>query len=82
MINLIRNELTKIFCKKAIYVYTIVIALMFVSSSSVLKENGGEVTYNEDYMEIYESNLKEYDLNDKQQIRMYVGDRVYLDVYK
>ena len=64
MINLVRNELIKIFSKKAIYVYTaIVLSLMFgisfLSRNFSVSENA---TYTSEFIENMKDNLDTYDL--------------------
>ena len=83
MINLVKNELIKIFSKKAIYVYTaIVLSLMFgisfLSRNFSISENG---TYTPEFIENMKDKLDTYDLEDEYGLDMYIGDRVIIDVY-
>jgi ABC-2 type transport system permease protein len=84
LINLVRNELIKIFSKKAIYVYTaIVLSLMFgisfLSRNFSVSENG---TYTPEFIENMKDKLDTYDLEDEYGLDMYIGDRVIIDVYE
>lgn len=83
MINLVRNELIKIFSKKGIYVYTIVVLVMMVFVS-VLSKNLNENSESVDdfYIETIESNLGSYDLSNESELRWYIGDRVLIDSSK
>lgn len=83
MINLVRNELIKIFSKKGIYVYTIVVLVMMVFVS-VLSKNLNENSESVDdfYIETIESNLGSYDLSNESELRWYIGDRVIIDSSK
>lgn len=84
MINLIRNELTKIFSKKAIYVYSIVIfgMLIFMSVYARSLKNNNDVGLSNEYIELLEDNLDTFDLTDEQQLKLYVEDRVTIDSNK
>ena len=82
MINLVKNELIKIFSKKAIYIYTTIVIVLLVSvafmgKSGVIEDLSG---YDSTYVEYLKESLNEYDLNDSYQLRMYIGDRVIIDV--
>ena len=83
MINLVRNELCKIFHKKGIYIYTILIIIMLV-----LQVVGKNVVLEDDsvllieHADMLEDNLKNYDLDDEHELDMYIGDRVIIDVYR
>lgn len=81
MINLIRNELTKIFSKKAIYVYTVIVFLMLIFMSVLAKKlNNSDVGLEDVYVDSLKDSLDNYDLSDKQQLNFYIGDRVLIDV--
>lgn len=84
MINLIKNELTKIFSKKAIYVYSIIIfaMLIFMSVYSRSLKNDNNIGLSDEYIESLEAGLDTFDLSDEQQLKMYVEDRATIDSNK
>jgi len=86
LINLIRNELCKIFHKKAIYVYTIIVLIMLVGISvfgKIYNEQDNEgIGYDQSYVDAIKDSLDDYDLNDENELDMYIGDRVLIDLYK
>lgn len=84
MINLIRNELCKIFHKKGIYIYTILIIMMLVLMTVASKNIGQEDDsgFLTEQADMLEDNLKNYDLDDEHELDMYIGDRVIIDVYR
>ena len=82
MINLVRNELCKIFHKKGIYIYTIIILLILGFTTVVNKDvwqddDSGLLVEQADMLE---DNLSNYDLDDEYELDMYIGDRVLIDV--
>ncbi len=83
MINLVKNELVKIFSKKGIYVYTIIVLFMLVLSSVLVKSVNTESDgLNDMYLQTLESNLESYDLSNESELQWYIGDRVIIDVHK
>lgn len=81
MINLIRNELTKIFSKKAIYIYSIIIFAILVGMSMLAKKVENSTAISDSFVEVLEDNLGNYDLSNPQELEMYIGDRVLIDAY-
>ena len=82
MINLIRNELTKIFSKKAIYIYSIIIFAMIIGMSILAKKVENSIEISDSFVEALEDNLGNYDLSNPQELEMYIGDRVIIDTNK
>ena len=82
MINLIRNELTKIFSKKAIYIYTICILGIMIGLSVLNKNRDLDTGYDSSVIQSLEDGLDKYDLNNEQEREMFIGDKVLIDVYE
>lgn len=82
MINLVRNELTKIFSKKAIYIYTILVLLLMIGLSVLNKNFVADNGYDSSYIKMLQDGLKVYNLEDEQELKMFVGDKVVLDIYE
>lgn len=84
MFSLIRNELTKIFHKKAIYVIGIITILVGCMDFGIIRlsENMNKLFENDTTMQYIEEGLKTYDLEDAEQASMYADDKTMIDVYK
>ena len=83
MINLVRNELTKIFSKKAIYIYTTIVLILLVAGSLVSKNLiDNESSVSEAYIKSLEKGLNDYDLKDDNELKWYVGDRTEIETSK
>lgn len=82
MINLVRNELSKIFHKKGIYIYgaIIVILLAVICLADKLEPDLGGWTY--DYYGELERRLEDYDLNDEYELSLYIEEKSEVDVHK
>ena len=81
MINLIRNELSKIFHRKTIYVFGILI-LISISLNTLLYYVSDKFSVLNDYAYSYiDSNLDSYDLSDPQQLEFYVNEKTMIDIY-
>ncbi len=82
MINLIKNELSKIIHKKAIYILAIITILFTILSGVIIKValNLDTVFLNDSISPIIEGNLKNYDLSDPEQLNYYVNDKTDLDL--
>ena len=82
MISLIKNELTKIFHKKTIYI-VLIIAIVFIIVNAiltnVLKNN---TYYNNDDIAFYEEQLKLLDKNDPYYKEMYISFKSQLELAK
>ena len=83
MINLIRNELSKIFHRKVIYVLGIVsVGIIFLNFLIYLLSSNMVKTINEASSSIIEQNLSSYDLNNPEQFEYYVNQKAELDIVK
>lgn len=76
MINLVKNELNKIFHKKGLYI--LLVLVLGLSFSSFLISNftpdSDDGAYIEAQYKYYEENLSEYDLSNREELRMYADD--------
>lgn len=79
MINLIKNELIKIFNKKGIYIVGI-ISLLFLCLSVVIYKTDSVVE--EDFTTVIEENLNNYDLNNVDELSWYVEDLSIVETNK
>lgn len=84
MINLIKNELTKIFHKKAIYILAIITVLFTLLSGAIIKFalNIDSVILDDSVTKMLEDGLKNYDLEDPEQLEYYVDDLTTIDATK
>ena len=84
MIKLVKNELSKIFHKKAIYIIAIITAAFTLLSTFVigLAEDVDMLFENDQYYDLLEKQLKQYDLNDVDELEWYVEDKTSIDTYK
>lgn len=83
MISLIKNELTKIFKKKAIYI-TLAITLVFMIAMNIIykiQQNGVEFDI-ESQIKFYEEQLAEMNPEDKENLEIYITYKTELDVAK
>lgn len=83
MISLIKNELTKIFKKKAIYI-TLAITLVFMIAMNIIykiQQNGVEFDI-ESQIKFYEEQLAEMNPEDKENLEIYLTYKTELDVAK
>ena len=76
MINLVKNELNKIFHKKGLYILLIlVLGITFVSFLiSKFTPEYDDSAYIEVQYKDYEEHLSEYDLSNREELRMYADD--------
>ena len=76
MINLVKNELNKIFHKKGLYI--LLVLVLGLSFSSFLISNFTPDSDDGAYIEVqykyYEEHLSEYDLSNREELRMYADD--------
>lgn len=83
MINLIKNELTKIFHKKVLYIFMIIIAA--IAALNVVITKTAEVFLSDEMPEVYYDNLEKivnsYDLKDGEQKKYYIEDKTTLEVH-
>lgn len=84
MFNLIKNELTKIFHKKAIYIIGIITIIVGCLDFGIIRlsENINTIFENDSTMSYIEEGLKSYDLNNLEDASMYAEDKTMIDVYK
>ena len=84
MINLIRNELTKISKKKSIYI-TLAITLVFIIACNIIYKVNADNTYGYDLasnIEYYEQQLEALDVDNPQQREMYINYEIELELAK
>ena len=83
MISLIKNELTKIFHKKGIYI-TLIITLVFIAAINIIyKFKSDSFDYDVSYdIENYEEDLKNLDPNNPSQVDAYVQAKSGLEASK
>lgn len=80
MISLVKNELIKILHKKGLYIYGIIIIVIMGFTLIIDK-----FTDSNDFFDSYsirEESLKDYDLNDREELEWYVEERSSLDTDK
>lgn len=84
MISLVKNELIKIFHKKAIYVLGIIILLFGMLNIVIVKfvDDIDSMMENDQYYELLEENLGYYDLKNSEEAKWYVQDKTDIDLYK
>lgn len=82
MINLVKNELSKIFHKKGLYVFGIIILVMLVFDVIISKIDFNVDTFTTPYYKSLEEHLSDYDLNNESDIDYYIEDKNELDLYK
>ncbi len=81
MINLVKNELSKIVHKKGIYILAIITILFTLLSGAIVKFalNIDSVFLEDSVTNMLEENLKNYDLEDPEQLEYYVDDKTTVD---
>ncbi len=84
MINLIRNELTKILSKKAIWIYSLIIFILTFGMSVLTKNlaEDGNPRFTQSYIDSLEEGLSFHDLSTDYGLNMYIGDRTLIDSNK
>ncbi len=82
MINLIKNELSKIVHKKAIYILALITILFTILSGVIVKAALSINNFLSDdvYINGLESYLDDYDLNDPEQLNYYVDDKTTIEL--
>ena len=81
MINLIKIELKKLFAKKVIYIFMIVLFCLTLGMS-ILEKKVSVLFDTIEYRingELYKQAMDSYDLSDPQQLEYYVDDKTYYD---
>ena len=84
MSNLIKNELTKVFKKKSIYIILFVTLAFVILSNCMYKyfyNNGSYSYYSESYVEYAREAIKGLDPNKTSDTKMYIEYKTVLDVY-
>ena len=84
MSNLIKNEITKIFKKKSIYIILFVTFAFVILSNCMYKyfyNNGNYSYYSESYVEYAREEIKGLDPNKTSDTKMYIEYKTVLDVY-
>ena len=84
MSNLIKNELTKIFKKKSIYIILFVTLAFVILSNCMYKyffNSGSYSYYSEGYVEYAREEIKGLDPNRTSDTKMYIEYKTVLDVY-
>ena len=85
MNNLIKNELTKIFKKKSIYIILFVTLAFVILSNCMYKyfyNDGNYSYYSESYVEYAREAIKGLDPNKASDTKMYIEYKTVLDVYE
>ena len=85
MSNLIKNELTKIFKKKSIYIVLFVTLAFVILSNCMYKyfyTDGSFSYYSEGYVEFAKEGIKNLDPNKPSDTKMYIEYKTVLDVYE
>lgn len=85
MINLIKNELTKIFHKKVIYIL-LIITLGYVVLTNVIYKDMSNETYSGDieskeYIDILKQENKDMDLKKAENLDWYINNKTQIDVF-
>lgn len=82
MIKLIKNEMTKIFKKKSLYI-TLLVALAFVILSNCMykySNNRGINEYSDNYVKYLQEEMKHLDPNKASDVTAYIENKTMLDV--
>ena len=85
MSRLIKNELTKIFKKKSIYITLFVILAFVILTNCIYKffyDSGSYHEYNESYIQYTKEELAKLDPNKPSDTKMYIDLKSELDVYE
>lgn len=85
MSRLIKNELTKIFKKKSIYITLFVILAFVILTNCIYKffyQSGSYHEYNESYIQSMKEELAKLDPNKPSDTKMYIDLRTELDIYE
>ncbi len=80
MINLVKNELIKIFSKKGLYIYGIII--IFIMAFNLVVEKTRVFDNSFTYYNTSEERLSKYDLNNSEELEWYVDEKSDLEKFK
>ena len=81
MINLIKNELIKVFSKKSIYILAIV-TIIFMGLNVAIYKFSESGDLNETLVSVVEENLHNYDMKDPEELLWYVEDLSNVEMNK
>ena len=85
MSSLVKNELTKVFKKKSIYIILFVTLVFVILSNCMYKyfySDGNFSYYSESYVEFAKEGIKSLDPNKPSDTKMYIEYQTVLDVYE
>ena len=83
MINLIRNELSKVFHKKSIYIMLIVTLIFIIACNVIYKYKDDDIKYGVSYqIEYYEETLKNLNPNNENDVDMYIQAKTEIETAK
>ena len=86
MNNLVKNEITKIIKKKSFYIILIVVLAYIVLSNVMNKYVYTSINdyeyYNEDYINILKDEIKNLNLENQQDLEIYISDKTEIDTYE
>lgn len=85
MSRLIKNELTKIFKKKSIYITLLVILAFVILTNCIYKffyHSGSYHEYNDNYVQYLKEDLAKLDPNKPSDTKMYIDLKSELDIYE
>lgn len=80
MINLVKNELIKIFSKKGLYIYGIII--IFIMAFNLVVEKTRVFDNSFTYYNTSEERLSKYDLDNSEELEWYVDEKSDLEKFK
>jgi len=80
LINLVKNELIKIFSKKGLYIYGIII--IFIMAFNLVVEKTRVFDNSFTYYNTSEERLSKYDLNNSEELEWYVDEKSDLEKFK
>ncbi|MBQ8659617.1 MAG: ABC transporter permease subunit [Bacilli bacterium] len=83
MINLIKNELIKVFRKKSIYILAAIVVTISMCNCVMLKTSDNLVnSIDAGYYKMLEEELDSYDLNNPNDLGWYISDKSSIEFYK
>ena len=84
MISLIKNEITKIFKKKSIYIMLIVILAFMILTNVMYKYRGTSTMngyYSESYIKMIQEDIKTLNPNNPEEVDQYLSYKIDIDTY-
>lgn len=85
MNNLVKNEITKIVKKKSFYIMLVVILAYIILSNVMYKhvyKNNGYEYYSENYINVLKEEMKNLNIENAQDLDIYIGDKTEVDIYE